>query len=305
VVGIAVVTMQFSLDARERRLLGMNAAERGVGRAAAAGALAMVQARLDYALRVANTRSNVAALRSSDPWLDVDSLYTGTMLVDSVAVDVRARDMGTQLNVNTLTEDELKTFFGFILKDFVLADQLAQAILDWRDPDDLARQRGGEKDDYVRAGLLALPANALMREVSDLLLVKGMTPAIYEAVRPYLTTRAASTINLNTAPAPVLRVLPGMTDAILAQILSLRARGGRIQSVQQVMSAAQRGRAAGPAQAQATQRLAARASVETLQVELTIVARSAPQAQPVRLLSVLQRSQNGNQSSSTVLWREW
>jgi general secretion pathway protein K len=311
VVGIAVVTLQFSLDAHERRLLGINAAERGVQRAAAAGALAMMQARLDYALRTRNLAGNAATgiLRSSDPWLDVDSLYSGPILVDSIAVDVHAWDAGTQLNINTLTEDEFKTFFGFILNNYTTADELAQSIMDWRDLDDVPRVHGGERDDYIKAGLLALPANGPFREVSDLLDVKGMTPEIFAKAEPYLTTRGATTINLNTAPPAVLRVLPGMTDAILAQILSLRSQGRRIMSVQQVMSATQRGRpmsaAVATANAQVTQRLAARASVETNQVAMTFTVRAAPQAQPIRLLAIVQRASNGGQNYASVLFRQW
>ena len=309
VVGIAVVAMQFSLDARERRVLGLNAAERGVERAAAAGALALMQARLDYALRNMTQGRNVGGLRASDPWLDVDSLFSGPVNVDSIIVDVSAHDAGAQLNINNLTEDEFKTFFGFVLGDYQKADQLAQTIMDWRDADDVPRVNGGERDDYIKAGLLALPANGLFRDVSDLLLVKGMTQEIFDRSSQYFTTHPAATINLNTAPAPVLRVLPGMTDAILAQILSLRSQGRRIQSVQQVMAATQRGRAMTPGAAQAnaaaTQRLAARASVETSQVALTLTVRSAVQAQPVRLLAVVQRTSAGAQTYSTVIFRQW
>jgi len=313
VVGIAVVVLQFSIEAKERRLLGIAAAERGVGRAAATGALALLQARIDYALRARSTDgNNVAILRSSDPLLDVDSLYSGTYQIDSVRVDVKAVDLGTVLNINTLTEAEFKTFFGFALNDYTLADRIAQSIMDWRDQDDIPRASGAERDDYIRAGLLVLPTNSLFREVEDLALVKGITPAIFATVRPYLTTRGGSVINLNTAPAPVLRVLPGMSDAILAQILSLRAQGRRITSVQQVMSSltAQRpGMARNPAQAEATaratQQLASRASVESNQVEFFFTARTAPQAHPVRLLAVLARAGNGAQRNTSISWKEW
>jgi len=310
VVAIAVVTLQFSLDAQERRALGLAAAERGQARAAAAGALAVMQARLDYALRSApRGRGNVAALRSSDPWLGVDSLYSGQLLVDSIAVDVRASDLGAQLNVNTLTEDELRTFFGFLLRRADVADELAQSIFDWRDADDIPRPRGGERDQYVKEGMLSIPANAQFREVDDLLQVRSMTPEILATAKPFLSTRAAATINLNTAPPEVLRVLPGMSDAILATILGLRAQGRRITSVQQVMQTMQRGRMlTGPQAAmtqQATQRLASRATVETNQVQLVLTARSAPPAQPVRLLAILQRASNAGGPFALVEWREW
>lgn len=298
VVGIAVVVMQFSLDARERRVLGIHAAERGVERAAAAGALAVVRARLDEALRAGSLdRAGVAGLRSSDPWLDADSLYSGIVMVDSTPVEVRVRDVGARLDINLLGEDEIKTFLGFILNNYSTADQLAQAIMDWRDADDIPRLRGGERDDYLRAGLLALPANGQFREVDDLLLVRGMTPEIFAVIRPYLTTRGQIAINLNTAPAPVLRAVPGMSDAILAQILSLRSQGRRIESAMQVMGPAQRGRA--------PQTLGRGTTVETISLELTFIARSAPQAPPVRLLAIARRLGNGPERYTSVTWKEW
>jgi general secretion pathway protein K len=293
VVAIALVALQFSLDAHERRALGIAAADRGVQRAAASGALMMTYAKLDYALRTASTARNVGGLRSSDPWLGVDSLYSGTVDVDSIPVDVRARDLGTQLNINDLTEDEFRTFFTFLLKDNAVADGLAQAIMDWRDLDDMPRPRGAERDDYIKAGLLALPANGPFREVEDLLNVKGMTPEIYDASAQFFTVRGNGTVNLNSAPAPVLRTLPGMTDAILAQILGLRSQGRRIQSVAQVMGAVQRGRAMSPglaaANAQATQRLAARSTVDTQNIELIVTARVGPQAQAAQLIATVAR----------------
>ena len=55
VVAIAVVALQFSVDARERRTLGIGAADRGVQRALAGGALKLVEAKLDYAIRTIGT----------------------------------------------------------------------------------------------------------------------------------------------------------------------------------------------------------------------------------------------------------
>jgi general secretion pathway protein K len=308
VVAIAVVVLEFSLEAKERRQLGVDTAERGIARAADAGALAVVHAKLDYALRTApNTgRGNIALLRSSDPWLGVDSLYSGSYRVDSIDVDVKARDLGTQLNLNNLTEAELRTFFGFVLNDYETADKLAQAIMDWRDADDIPRARGAERDDYVKAGLLTLPQNGPIREVEDLLQVMGMTPEIYAIVQPYFTTRGTGFINLNTAPPPVLRVLPGMTDAILGQIIALRSSGRRISSVDQVLQATRRGRPAtmaqAVAQAAASRRLQARATVDTREVELTIIARATPQSQPARLLAIVERADN---ALATIEWKQW
>ena len=142
VVAIAVVALQLALIGKERRVLGLAAADRGIGRGAALGALANVQARLDVALRNAPTGNAAAALansRSADPWLDVDSLYSGSMYLDSTRVDVTARDLGRQLNLNRMSEEQLRTLFAFVLGNFSKADLLSQTIADWRDLD--ARER--------------------------------------------------------------------------------------------------------------------------------------------------------------------
>jgi type II secretory pathway component PulK len=304
-VAIAVVALEFARDAKERRLLGIDAAERGAARAAALGVLAQTQERLERAIRqVAQSGNTNTMLRGSDPWLDVDSLYSGSVGSDSaVQVNLRARDLGAQLNVNLLSEDELKTFFGYALNDYAIADQLAQSVMDWRDPDDIARPRGGERDAYVKAKRLALPANANFRSVSELLDVQGVTPQIYEKVAPFLTVRGNGTVNLNTAPPQVLRPLPGMTDAILTRILALRSQGRRIANANTVLPGAAGGRGGrgGPAPSPTQQRLLARTTVNTTDVEVTITARAGAQAQPVQLLAIIQRvGQNAN-----ISWRQW
>jgi type II secretory pathway component PulK len=225
--------------------------------------------------------------------------------VDSQAVSVRAIDLGTKLNINDLSEDELKTFFGFVLNDYVTADGLAQCVMDWIQVGDMPRIHGAKQDDYIKAGLLALPTYTPFRDITELQFVKGMTPVIYATVSPYLTTRGTGLVNLNAAPPPVLKVLPGMTDAILSQILSLRSQGQRITSVAEVMGSAMRGRRLTTAQqaasAQVTQRLAARATVLTQNVELTITSRSGTQAKPAQLVAIVTR---GNATAS-ISWQQW
>jgi general secretion pathway protein K len=291
VVAIATVALQFSLEARERRTVGILASERGIQRAAALGALAAVQAKLEQALRVAPSGNNVAIarLRASDPWAYVDSLYSVPVYVDSMEVDVVARDLGERLNINQVNETELQTFFSFLLGDYTKATHLAQAVMDWRDADSIPRPSGAERDAYIKAGVLALPTNSTFRDVEELENVMGMTPDIYAVVSPYLTTRGSGAININTAPVPVLRALPGMTDATLNMILMLRSQGRRIDALSQVF---QQGAGRRPLPGQlasqaAINQLAARTTTRTNQVELTITARVGPQAPPTELIVVL------------------
>jgi general secretion pathway protein K len=302
VVSIAVVVLQFSIEARERRTIGILTAERGQQRALAQGALAMIQAKLDYSLRVAPSGANIARLRAGDPWLDIDSTYTGTMYVDSTPVDVVARDLGSTLNINQLTENELRTFFSFLLKDFSKSTQLAQAIMDWRDADSIPRPSGGEQDEYEKAELLALPANAQFRDIQELQNVIGVTPEIYAAVLPYFTTHGSGSVNVNTAPVPVLRALPGMTDATINLILQARAQGRRISNLNDVLPR-QTGRPTpgvlNPQQLQNA--LNGRVVYNTTEVEFEITARVGPQAQPTKLVVDVRRT--GNQAN--IFFKQW
>ncbi len=307
VVAIAAVALQFSLEAHERRTIGLLASERGIQRAAAEGALALMQARLDQALRVAPTGNNAALnqLRASDPWLDADSVFSGPVFVDSMEVDVQAHDLGERLNINQLSEQELQTFFSYLLSDYALSTRLAQSIMDWRDADTIPRPSGAEFDAYVKAERLALPTNAPFREVHDLLDVMYMTPEIYAAAAPYFTTTGSGVINLNTAPVPVLRVLPGMTDATINRILQMRSQGQRIASINQIIPQARPGQRPVAGQinsAQATSALNARATVTTQQIELVITARAGPQSAPSTLTAIVRRQ---SATQAAVSLRQW
>ncbi|MGH7622843.1 MAG: general secretion pathway protein GspK, partial [Gemmatimonadaceae bacterium] len=299
VVAIAAVALQFSLESHERRTVGILASERGIQRGAALGALALTQAKLEYALRVAPVGASVQMLRSSDPWLDVDTMYSGPVFVDSMEVDVQARDLGERLNINQLTEGEIQTFFSFLLGDYTKSTELAQAILDWRDADSIPRPNGAERDGYIKAKMLALPTNGPFREIEELSNVMGMTPEIYAKVVPYLTTHGAGLVNINTAPIPVLRALPGMTDATINMIVQQRSQGRRINSISDIVSSGRR--LAGLLSAvQLQTAIGGRVVYQTTEVELSITSRVGPQAPPSRLTAILRRG-----SPVSVTFKEW
>ena len=294
-------------------MLGINTAERGQGRAAAMGALNATQAALDAALRQGpgSGANRNAALRGSDPWLDVDSLFSGTVMVDSTPVDVVVHDLGMQLNINNLNEAELRTFLNYAVKDFSVTDHLTEAILDWRDADSIPRPNGAEADTYIKEGLLVLPTNQAFREVSDMLDVDGMTPEVYNDIAKYLTTRGSGVININEADTVVLRSIPGMTDRVLVQILALRSQGRRITSMNQILGAAgipvrpaaaggRGGATANTQTAQQTQLLGS-TTVNVTEVGVVLTAYVGPQRLPVRLNATITRAG----TASRITWKQW
>ena len=87
---------------------------------------------------------------------------------------------------------------------------LGPAVRDWVDADSQPSGAGGaETQDYLGLDPPYRAANRLMSSASELLAVRGMTPQVYDALRPYVTAlpKIGTKINVNTAPAPVLMSL--------------------------------------------------------------------------------------------------
>jgi general secretion pathway protein K len=290
---IASVSSQFAVAVRERRALGLVAADGARDHAVLTGALATLQARLEADLRVPPRTARQAAL-AFDPWRDLEAQLADGLVVGDVPVAVRVIDLGTVRNVNLASELELQTLIGAVLRDAQAGRALAQAMLDWRDVDTLPRALGGEAAAYATAGLLVPPENVRFRTIDDLRHVIGMTPEWLDALRPYLTTIGTVTrVNLNAAPEPLLRTLPGMTEPLLAQILALRAGGRRIESVPALVAAsgaAPRGSAASDG---ISRRLTELTTLETRDVLVELSVRDPFPGPPARLTVVLQRVDDG------------
>jgi type II secretory pathway component PulK len=136
------------------------------------------------------------------------------------------RDVGAALNLNEASEEMLRLFFAQGLEvDYAEADQLAQAILDWRDEDEIPRLNGGEREEYLEEEALVLPPNRDFVDIDELRHVRGMTPELFVKAAPHLTLIPGVDINLNSAPEPVLLSLPGMDPGTAGEIIRLRESG--------------------------------------------------------------------------------
>ncbi|MFL0811072.1 MAG: type II secretion system minor pseudopilin GspK [Agarilytica sp.] len=91
------------------------------------------------------------------------------------------------------------------------AQEITEAVIDWLDEDSNRRGFGGVESEYYDQ--LEPPVaikNGEMASVSELLLIKGMLPQLYNQLADYviaLPTAEVSKINLNNAKEPVLRAL--------------------------------------------------------------------------------------------------
>ena len=171
-----------------------------------------------------------------DPWRDPEALVVTQMEFGDARFTLRLRDAQAALNLNTADELMLLGFFSLGLGvDFAQAQRISQAIMDWKDADDLPLLNGGERDEYLDADMPVLPTNRSFAELDELRHVMGMTQEIFDAAVPYLTLRGSSRINVNAAPEPVLLALPGMTPAAVREIMVMRDAGVFLTNTNQLI----------------------------------------------------------------------
>lgn len=164
------------------------AAEAGLGRAV-------------YELRRIDPQTRWVADGRAYEWRFNDTELRISVQDESGKVDINAADENTWLSlllaVRVPDED---------------ARKLVDAIFDWRDPDDLVRAQGAEKNEYQAAERSYAPTNRGFSTVGELQQVLGMDYALFRKLEPLVTVYARSPRpNFAFAPAPVLQMVPGMT----------------------------------------------------------------------------------------------
>lgn len=90
-----------------------------------------------------------------------------------------------RINLNTADDSYLESS---LLTDLSTDEEFAaiQAILDWRDDDEVARPMGAERDDYLALGL-SPPRNGPFYDLAELAQVRGVTPNMLDRWLPQLT----------------------------------------------------------------------------------------------------------------------
>jgi len=166
----------------------------------------------------------VFEMRNADPaqrWVADGRPYEFDF--DGAHVSVELTDESGKVDLNAADSVMLTSLFISVGVDLGRAQALADAIQDWRDPDDLPREQGAEANEYKAAGLAYVPRNAPFQTVSEVQQVFGMTYDLYEKIEPAVTIYSNNgTPNPAFAPFEALRTLPNMTDDLARQIIQLR-----------------------------------------------------------------------------------
>lgn len=140
------------------------------------------------------------------------------------AVVVLVQDESGKIDINNASDALLKGLFKSVGLGDDASEALADAIVDWRDPDTSRRPHGAEESEYRVAGKSYVPTNASFETNSELQRVLGMTPELYRAVAPSVTVYSkAAGFDIKTAPRSVLLAIPGVTAAMIDQFLEQKS----------------------------------------------------------------------------------
>lgn len=135
--------------------------------------------------------------------------------VEGGSIAGRVFDMQGRFNINSLIDNSGKRIpdmldrFKVLLRNLDIQDVLADYLVDFIDTDDvLGFPNGAEDTDYLLLQPGYRTANQPLVSVTELSLVKGFTADIVNRLIPFVTALPEATpINVNTAPAEVLRAL--------------------------------------------------------------------------------------------------
>ena len=94
-----------------------------------------------------------------------------------VELQMVLRNAAGLVDLNTASSEVLDAMLSILDLDSAESVALRDAILDWRDPDELRRLNGAEDADYAAAGLDYSAKDAPFDSIEELSRVMGMTPA--------------------------------------------------------------------------------------------------------------------------------
>lgn len=224
---LMVIVLSFSYMTRTESLAAVSFKEGVEKKFLAEAAIERAAMEVIYRRMHPNVQTDVEGVET---WRVDGTPYTVT--TDGGHYTVSIIDESGKLNINTLTDAS-----AIILKNLLLntgveeteANTIVDCILDWKDPDDFVRLNGAESDFYMSLPNPYKAKNANFDTLEELLLVKGITPAILygdgekKGIIDFVTVNSTSNqINITAAPKEVLMAIPGMTAEVADAIMNAR-----------------------------------------------------------------------------------
>lgn len=135
--------------------------------------------------------------------------------------EIRLEPAGSRVDLNAATPEMIVALLRALGESDAHASEMADALIDWRDTNDVALAAGAEWAWYERA-MRATPRNGPLADIKELALVRGFESLARFA--PVFTVEPGR-ISLSHASADVLSAVPGFTRETAELIASLAEAG--------------------------------------------------------------------------------
>jgi general secretion pathway protein K len=150
--------------------------------------------------------------------IDACPIKLPSQTVNDYIISTTIEDAQSHFNINNLTDASSQEDFKRLVAGVSpgISDsqvqEIIRAVIDWITPN---TQENEYQQYYLHLSPPYRAAHQAMISVSELQLVKGITPTLFSQLKPYVTALPGKTkINIQTAPALVLASLsPSMTIA--------------------------------------------------------------------------------------------
>ena len=155
--------------------------------------------------------------------------------VEGGSVAGRVVDLQGRFNLNSLVDAQGLAVpaaiarFKRLLQVLDISETLANALVDWLDKNvDVTFPDGAEDNAYLLLNPPYRAANRPLGSVSELRLVQGFSAEVVDKLRPFVCAlpTSAGAVNVNTAPAEVLRTLAAnLSETDGEALLAAREQG--------------------------------------------------------------------------------
>jgi type II secretory pathway component PulK len=160
-------------------------------------------------------------------WSALDEVVRTSPIIAGVRCNVQLEAVGSRIDLNHADAEMLDALLRRLRIEEPVRDSMVDALLDWRDSDDIARPHGAERAWYAARGRL-VPRNGAFADVREITRVRGFEKM--PGLDSVLTVEPGR-VSLADAPLDVIAALPGMSDEGVARIAEERARGVRVEDM--------------------------------------------------------------------------
>jgi general secretion pathway protein K len=143
-------------------------------------------------------------------------------------IRIRLFSEAGKIDINKANQTVLQSLMTFAPIDTAQQSKLVNAIIDWRDADELVHIDGAEKEEYQEAGLNYQPSNKPFESIEELQLVLGMDKSVLSWIEPLVTVYSRQPqVSFPIASREVLQTVSGLDTGLIDSYILMRLENAK------------------------------------------------------------------------------